>query len=88
MRRRAYIFNMMILLLPTLNVEGVLAASGDTSDGLKLLFLSLLGCGLIYQAIKQSHQLLLKWLAIVWWWKPPHAPHRRLESVGGYAPPT
>lgn len=57
--RRAYIFNMMILLLPALIVGGALAASGDTSDGLKLL-LSLLGCGLIYQAIKQSHQPLLK----------------------------
>ena len=65
--RRAYIFNMIIVLLPALIVGGALAASGDTSDGLKLLFLSLLGCGLIYQAIKQSHQPLLKWLAIIWW---------------------
>ena len=65
--RRAYIFNMMIVLLPALIVGGTLAASGDTSDGLKLLFLSLLGCGLIYQAIKQPHQPFLKWLAIIWW---------------------
>lgn len=60
-----YLRNYLILILPATLVGSLLSYAGDPTNGLKLGFLSLLGCWLI--ALSDTKKKLIKFIAIIWW---------------------
>ncbi|MDK4539898.1 sulfatase, partial [Kingella kingae] len=63
---KKYFINYLILLLPSIIIGGLLAYSGDVTDGLKIGFLSLLGNAFIALFHKKRSKIYLV-LAILWY---------------------
>lgn len=55
-----------MLLFPALITGGLLAFAGNTSDGIRLGCLSLLGCAIFYYAVKRQSTVLYSF-TVIWW---------------------
>ncbi len=65
MKRQKYIV-ILFLIVPVILTGGVLAFSGNPSDGIRLALLSLPGILLLYNAMHKTH-LMWKISSIFWW---------------------
>ena len=57
---------LLFLIAPALLIGAVLGYAGDVSDGVRLGYLSLLGCVTFYFAVKRQSKIL--YTATVLWW--------------------